>query len=280
MPWASRHRIPVRQILPGLVLLALAFAAIITAPLPASAFAIRQDPVLARLLEQRGVSGVIVLYDPRSTTASVSHRQRASQPFLPASTYKIAGALLALETGIVKDPFHDRLKWDGKPFFIKECEADQTLATAIARSCVPVFARLGREIGDRRLKAGLQAIGYGNGLASGRYPYWTEGDLRISALEQVTFLDRLRRRDLPLSATTMDQVAAMIELERQGDYVLRGKTGWAARPDPDIGWFVGWAEKGDDVRVFAVNIDMRGRQDIPLRIELAKAALAAHGLAP
>lgn len=47
------------------------------------------------------------------------------------------------------------------------------------------------------------------------------------------------------------------------EYKLYGKTGWATTIDglavdsrnPDIGWFVGYVEKGDNVYFFATNVE-------------------------
>lgn len=260
----------------------LAVAAVMVLVQPASADAVKIEEVasLGRHLEAQGVQGVIALYDPKTNIVSVSDIRRARKSHLPASTFKVPGALLALDTGVITDPYGQSLPFDGKPSFVEACNADQTLATALSRSCLWVFARLGRKIGDKQLNSGLKALQYGNARATGKYPYWVSGDLRISALEQIDFIDRLRRRVLPVKPAAMDAVIHILELDRRGDYVLRGKTGWASKPDPDIGWFVGWAEKGPEVRVFAVNINMRGKQDIPVRQTIAKAALAAAGLAP
>ncbi len=255
-------------------------AALVLSFAPALATTIEERPELAHHFKKAGVVGVAVLYDPKTDVVTVSHRKRAETAFLPASTFKVPGALIALDTGVVKDARGDVFVHDWGKAFVPACNADQTLATALQHSCVPVFAKIGRMIGDERLNAALKSIGYGNAKASGDYPYWIKGDLRITPLQQVTFIDRLRRRDLPLSATAMQQVSDIMELQRQNDFVLRGKTGWADLPDPDIGWLVGWAEKGDQVRVFAINIDIRKNADGAARRAIVDTVLAEAGLAP
>lgn len=247
---------------------------------PALAITIEERPELAHHFKTAGVAGVAVLYDPKTNVVTVSNRKRAETAYLPASTFKIPGALIALDTGVVKDARKDVFVHDWGKAFVPACNADQTLATALQHSCVPVFAKIGRMVGDERLKAALTSIGYGNAKASGEYPYWIKGDLRITPLQQVAFLDRLRRRDLPMSAAAMQQTTDIMELQRAGSFVLRGKTGWADLPNPDIGWLVGWAEKGDQVRVFAINIDIRENADGAKRRAIADAVLAEAGLAP
>ena len=249
------------------------------APALASAQTVEEIPALARHFERHGAKGVVALYDPNRGHIRASNRRRAQTGFLPASTFKVPASLIALDSGIVKDAYGDVFTYDWEPFFVPACNADQTLASALARSCVPVFARLGRMIGDERLAAGLKALGFGNAKASGGYPYWLRGDLRISALEQVAFMDRLRRESLPVSPAAMRAVTQIIELQGSGDFVLRGKTGWNPKPAPGIGWLVGWAEKGAEVRVFALNLDTTGIKP-EARLAIVRSVLAEAGLAP
>ena len=68
-------------------------------------------------------------------------------------------------------------------------------------------------------------------------------------------------------------------LSDQGeDYSLRAKTGWASRPTPQIGWYVGYIEKPGVTWIFAMNMDMRGKADLPLRQTLTRASLKAKGI--
>ena len=247
---------------------------------PALAAEVEERPELAKLLKDAGVTGVVAMLDPQSGTITVSDRALAARQSLPASTFKVPAALIALDTGVVKDAQGAVFKQDWPTSSIKACNADQTLATALARSCVPVFAKIGRMIGDEKLTSALKVFEYGNAKATGGYPYWLAGDLRISPLEQIAFIDKLRRQDLPVSQSAMNAVTEIIEIDRTDTYVLRGKTGWAGAKNPDTGWFVGWAEKGDDVRVFAVNIEMTDIADAPKRLAIAKQMLDAASIKP
>jgi beta-lactamase class D len=50
-------------------------------------------------------------------------------------------------------------------------------------------------------------------------------------------------------------------LEKTEHYTLRAKTGWAARVEPNIGWFVGYLETNENVYFFANNIDIVEEED-------------------
>lgn len=244
-----------------------------------AALAAEEAVDLRRHLEAAGVGGVIAIYDPARGHLQVSDAHRAGAGSVPASTFKVPAALIALDLGIVRDPWQDIFPYEGERFFVENCNQDQTLASAVQRSCLPVFAKLARTIGDARLSAGLRALGFGNAAVSGTFPYWLRGDMRISPLEQITFMDRLRRRAHPLSGEVQRMVTELIEIERNGDLVIRGKTGWSTA-GAGVGWLAGWAEKGDETRVFAINIEIKQMAQAPLRLSIVKAVLAAEGLAP
>lgn len=241
---------------------------------------LQERPALGRFFEAAGTSGTIVVRDVTAEKTIVYNGDRAEKPYLPASTFKIPAALIALETGVVKDAHKDVLPWNGIEWIVSACNADQTLATAVARSCMPIFANLGKRIGDARLNSRLAAFDYGNHDASGAYPYWIEGNLRISALQQIDFLDRLRRGVLPVSPAHMETVRGILIIEKGDGYVLRGKTGWAMSPEPDVGWLVGWVERGGNAYLFALNLDIAERAQADARLSIAKAVLKDVGALP
>ena len=78
------------------------------------------------------------------------------------------------------------------------------------------------------------------------------------------------RNELPFSKRTMDIIKEIMIVGQGPNYILRGKTGWTARVIPQIGWFVGYLEKGEDVYIFAVNIDMVNQNDAKARTEIPK----------
>ena len=62
-------------------------------------------------------------------------------------------------------------------------------------------------------------------------------------------------------------------VEQTPDYTIRAKTGLVGFEDktkPQIGWYVGYLEKGKDVYFFATNIDVRKNNDLAARIDLTR----------
>jgi beta-lactamase class D len=235
---------------------------------------------LARYFETAGTRGTIVVRNVGSDRMIVYNRARAETAYLPASTFKVPAALIALETGVVKDAYRDVLPWNGIEFIVPACNQDQTLATALQRSCIPIFADLGKRIGDARLNKYLAAFDYGNHDAAGGYPYWLEGNLRISAFEQIEFFDRLRKDALPVSPEHMQTVRDIILIEEGDGYVIRAKTGWVTSPNPDLGWLAGWVARGDSIHLFALNLDIEKPEHAAARLAIVKAVLKDLGALP
>ena len=65
----------------------------------------------------------------------------------------------------------------------------------------------------------------------------------ISAMEQVDFLRKLYRNELPFKVEHQRLVKDIMIVEAGRDWILRAKTGWQARVEPQIGWWVGWSRR-------------------------------------
>lgn len=235
--------------------------------------------------ESRGVSGTAVVFDEQANRTLVFDRALAQAPFLPASTFKVFSALVALETGAVKDEY-EVIRWDGTERAIDSWNRDHSLASAMKYSAVWFYQEMARRAGRERMQEWLDKVGYGNrDLGGGLDRFWLSGNLRISAVQQVDFLRRLAAGSLPFSERSQEAVRRITLLEAAPQYALHGKTGWA-RPEgesrsADLGWFVGWVERAGRRWLFAVKIDMpRGGEDAPKRIAIARAVLTRCGALP
>ncbi len=245
----------------------------------------------ARIAEA-GVEGTFVLFDPQANTLRSCDPARAARRFLPASTFKIPNALNALENRIVRDE-REIFRWDGVKRWVEAWNQDTDLAMGMKHSTVWFYQKIARRTGAERMQAFVDKLGYGNrDIGGGIDRFWLDGAMRISAYEQIVFLDRLRRDALAVSRRSQDIVQRILERDRGEGWVLRAKTGAALRVSEidaaqgdagradNTGWYVGWVERGDESYIFALNITMRGASDMPLREPLAKALLADNGVLP
>jgi beta-lactamase class D len=239
---------------------------------------IRDD--LAKHFVDAGTAGTFVGYKTDDYLVIASDKDRSGEAKLPASTYKIPNSLIALETGVVGDPDKDIFKWDGVVRDIEAWNKDHTLRSAIAASVVPVYQEIARRIGVERMQKYVDLFEYGNrDIGGGIDQFWLTGNLRIDPVEQVDFVDRLRRGTLPVSKRSQDWVRDILPVTKVGDSIIRAKSGLlgAEIGKPSLGWMVGWAEKGSTNTVFALNLDVREPRHIADRMKLTQQCLTDIG---
>jgi len=231
---------------------------------------------LAKHFADDGTQGTFVGYKVDDYLVIASDSTRSAEPKLPASTFKIPNSLIALETGVVEDPDKDVFKWDGVARPIEAWNRDHTMRSAIAVSAVPVYQEIARRIGQERMQKYVDLFEYGNrDIGGGIDQFWLTGNLRIDPVQQVDFVDRLRRGALPISKRSQDLVRDILPVTKVGDSVIRAKSGLlgAERGQASLGWMVGWAEKGAAHTVFALNMDCTEPRLIGERMTLTIACL-------
>ncbi len=154
------------------------------------------------------------------------------------------------------------------------------MCSAIVVSAVPVYQEIARRIGAERMQIYLYLFEYGNrDIGGGIDQFWLTGNLRIDPVQQVDFVDRLRRGVLPVSKRSQELVRDILPVTRVGDTVSRAKSGLVGAEigKPSLGWMVGWAEKGDARTVFALNIDCLEPRHAADRMAIAQQCLGDIG---
>jgi beta-lactamase class D len=235
---------------------------------------LNEKPSLQTHFEKAGVTGTFVLYHRVEDQFLVGNSKRAKVRFFPASTFKVANALIALDTGAVKD-LEEIIPYGGTKEYFKNWEQDMTIGQAMRTSNVAVFHTIAKRIGLATYREKLSAFSYGNADpgASIDNRFWLTGPLKISAMEQVEFIRKLTSRELDIKRSSFLAVRSMIEVEKTDTYTIFAKTGWAGPDEPQIGWWVGWVEKNGMSYPFALNIDIKKDEDAPKRMEIGKACL-------
>lgn len=237
-----------------------------------------KDPsvAMAAAVDSMGLRGVVVVLEGETGAMFRSDSTRAYEPFIPASTFKIPNAMIALQEGVVKSATADTFRWDGQERSVAAWNMDHTLASGLQQSVVWLYQEVARRVGQERYDEWLKRLDYGNADAGGGVDlFWLTGDLRISAVEQVEFLRRFDLRELPFDRAVQDTVMAALNTDSTQAYVLRHKTGWAEREGmDDIGWLVGVVEVRDGRHLYlALNIDMPDASYAAKRVILARTVL-------
>ncbi len=237
----------------------------------------------------------VLIQDLTAATQSLE-RGDCSTRLSPASTFKIPHALVALETGVVTVDSVER--WDGVQHARQpEWNHDHTVISALRPSVLWFFQRLAPRIGADRMKAWLDRFEYGNRDDSGPIAeYWINGRLRISAREQVSFLRRFYRADLPVAAAHLRAVRDGLE-QKPGSVqnatgvhplpgnwshaTLNSKTGATTTADHRVSWLVGALRTDAHDYVFAAAI-WRANNDVDALdgARLAANAFVSAGLIP
>ena len=188
-------------------------------------------------------------------------------PVTPASTFKVPLALIGFDSGVLVDPHTPALAFEpGDPDWVSEWRQDADPARWMKYSVLWYSQRIAHALGAEMLTDYARAFDYGNGdfsgdpgLDNGLDRAWVSSSLKISPRNQAQFFLALLDRDLPVSASAIDNTLSIIEAFPGADgWTLHGKTGSAYPRNADMsfdyargwGWFVGWAERGDERYVF------------------------------
>jgi beta-lactamase class D len=164
---------------------------------------------------------------------------------------------------------------------VEAWDRDQTLRSALKYSVVWVYQEIARQVGEQREAEFLKKFAYGNEDVSGRVDhFWLDGQLRITALQQIEFLKKFYLNQLPVSERSSLIVKDMLINEANSKYILRAKTGLGVSRNPAIGWWVGWVETDNDTYFFALNFDIARDEDAPKRMIVARQCLASLGILP
>lgn len=198
--------------------------------------------------------GSAVILDLNSSEKTV-FGMRADERLNPCSTFKILNSMIALENRVVKNE-DEIIKWDGVKREYDVWNKDHSMRSAIAVSTVWFYQELARRIGEQRMKEYVKKVHYGNADISHTLTnFWLgNGSLKISTNEQIDFLSRFLRNELPFSLHIMKIAKEIMTLEKHNDYQLAGKTGSCG----GVGWFVGFIQNHDNSTVFAFNIKGNG----------------------
>lgn len=233
-----------------------------------AALALGAAAVLASVAGAVAADNVCTVLADASTGAILKQEGGCDRRVPPASTFKVPIALMGYDAGFLEDENNPKLPFEeGYPDWIESWRSDTDPAAWMKNSVVWYSQQVTQALGKEKFEGYVAAFGYGNadvsgdkGKDNGLTRSWLSSSLRISPIEQIDFLTKLVGRKLPVSARAYEMTEAILtQYELPKGWTVRGKTGagFAVKADgtPDrqkpIGWYVGWAKKGDRTVVFA-----------------------------
>lgn len=181
-----------------------------------------------------------------STFEEIIGQKNCEERFPPASTFKVPLAIMAFDSGVLKD----------RDTMIK----DHTAATWMRDSLVWFSQELTPKLGKEKIETYLLSFEYGNtDMSSGLKESWltSHNSLKISGFEQLHFLKNLWRGELKTHTDAQLKTIDLLPIETSaaGNKLL-GKTGsgqWPRDQTLRIGWWVGYLETKQDQYIIVMN---------------------------
>ena len=211
----------------------------------------------------------------------------------PASTFKIAHALAALDSGVISGA-GEVIRYDGAAWRYEAWRRDHTLASAMRYSVLWYFQAIARRLGMKAEREYLHRLQYGNAdPSSGLTTFWLGGSLRISPQEELTFLRRLYDSALPVREESVRAVRdilvqpAGVVVNAVGQHpfdapwppntVVSAKTGSASFDgNRGVRWLVGHVRRDRGTWIFVSCVAGPADLDAMAAVELAARRLRAE----
>ncbi|MEN5277349.1 class D beta-lactamase [Brucella sp. TWI432] len=185
----------------------------------------------------------------------------------PASTFKVPLALMGFESGILEDAHTPSWPYkEGYPAWRESWRQSVDPTYWEDQSVVWFSQELTRKLGKDKFQKYTDQLNYGNrdlsgdrGKNNGLLRSWISSSLQISPNEQADFLMKMVNYKLPFSEVAITKTMEILPSHQLSNgWMVHGKTGSAFETGPkgkpdrrrQFGWYVGWAEKGDQKVVF------------------------------
>jgi beta-lactamase class D len=221
------------------------------------------------------VDACFLLYsvNKHKVVAKYNPKNRCAKQIAPNSTFKIPLSLMAFDQKIITES--TVFIWDGKDTGMAAWKhnQNQTPQTWIQNSVVWVSQQITPKLGVAKIKDYLNKFNYGNqdfsgdvGKTNGLTNAWLSSSLKISALEQLKFLQRMDKGKLPVSSDAVYHTELNMSLDRDkklfDTWNTDGKTGSGSRivkvnnetGKIRHGWFVGYLKHSGTTYIFVTNI--------------------------
>lgn len=213
----------------------------------------------ARPFQDCNVEGSITLYDLKERKWMTSDILDSNNPTLPASTFKIINTLIVLETDMFSG-IEQIIKWPGVTDTVKygyrpDIYHDISIKDAFKQSAGWAYIEMAKQIGKVKYKTYLKACDYGNvDLSIKDDDFWNFGNFKISPINQIEILRGVYEESLPFKKSSFAALKDLMIDKKTDEYTLRAKTGWTRGSIKEIGWWVGYVERKDNVYFFATRL--------------------------
>jgi len=211
----------------------------------------------------------------------IVNKKRAKLQLSPFSTFKVTNSLIGLELGFIKD-IKQKLTFNKKTYppqtwWPPVWKLPQyNLSSAFKYSMVAIYRQLASDIGGVEMQNYIARFAYGNqDISSQLDKFWLNGSLKISALEQVQFLQRVYHNQFELKQSSLESLKSVMLVEEKKGTKIYAKTGAGKVADGSmLGWYVGFVENSQGVHFFAFNFN----RDTYAQMKAARVNIAMNHL--
>ena len=225
-----------------------------------------------------------------STKRIVKEEGACDTRITPASTFKIAISLMGYDAGFLKSEHAPMLHYrKGDPDWRDSWLSDTDPQKWIRDSVVWYSQRVTAALGPARFQHYTTVFQFGNADVSGDPKKhdglkwaWIDSSLQVSPREELDFLERVVRRELPVKPIAYEMTSRITTIAGEhGGWEIHGKPGTGSPQLADgrdddahaYGWFVGWAVKGGRTFVFVRQTQDASPQDGPAGLRARDAFL-------
>lgn len=241
---------------------------------------VKEDNSLKKYFDKNNVEGSFALLDNGRGEFTIYNLKRDTTRTLPASTFKIVNALIALETGVATTD-STIIKWDGVQRNNVEWNQDLSLARAFKYSSVPHFQEIARRIGRDTMQKWIDTLKYGNmKIGPAIDLFWLDNSLQVSPDEELGLVKKLYFDQLPFRKGVQEMVRNMMLQQDNSNYKIYYKTGLGYNTEKHaVGWVVGWIEENKHPYFFALNIESQNKDAdiVAIRINILNGILKQMG---
>ncbi|MDE1192275.1 MAG: penicillin-binding transpeptidase domain-containing protein [Arachidicoccus sp.] len=206
------------------------------------------DNGIEKFFKENNISGTFALLDNGHTTFDIYNLERyKDSAYSPGATFDIINALIALETGRLKDE-NSIIKYNHD-------SSSASLKNVFEKNNDTAFASIAYSVGKDTLQFWLDSLKYGNTkIKSADEYFWLNDSLKITPDVQLGFIDKFYFSLFPFQKRVQKIVQNLMLKENNTMYSLSYKT--SVHYDSKgrkIGWLLGWIEENRHVYFFVIN---------------------------
>jgi beta-lactamase class D len=211
--------------------------------------------------DTEGFRGCVIIDYPNSNQTLYLNRKRCYRKYSPAETFDILNSLIALQAKAIKTVNNDTLIWPKMKLENTLWNKDQNMISAYKNSCPWFYKEMARIVGGKNMTCLIDSIDcYGTMNRVGDVEtFWTDGSFEISADQQIEFLKRLYKEDLPFEKNHIKDIKKIMIDYKDNIRVLRVKSGVSF--SNKVVWYIGWIEYKSVPCFFALNLSFSNQAD-------------------